>query len=79
MNYILRIVIHQDVWQRQLAQLLELCSHTPITEVLLMEQSHQILTCPFPLEKHRQMAQIYRKIADALTDAGIAYLSLIHI
>ncbi len=73
MNYILRIVIHQDVWQRQLAQLLELCSHTPITEVLLMEQSHQILTCPFPLEKHRQMAQIYRKIADALTDAGIAY------
>lgn len=73
MNYILRLVIHEDSWQRQTAQLLELCAHSPITEVMLMEESHQILTCPFPLEKHRRMAQIYQKIAQALSDAGIAY------
>lgn len=73
MNYILRTVIHEDSWQRQTAQLLELCAHTPVTEVLLMEESHQILSCPFPLEKHRRMAQIYQQIAQALAHAGIAY------
>lgn len=73
MNYILRTVIHEDSWQRQTVQLLELCARTPITEVLLMEESHQILTCPLPLEKHRRMARIYENIAQALAHAGIAY------
>ena len=73
MNYILRVVIHEDAWQRQTAQILDLCARTPIREVMLMEQSHQILTCPFPLEKHRRMAQIYRQMADAFSRAGITF------
>ena len=73
MNYILRVVIHEDAWQRQTDQILELCARTPIREVMLMEQSHQILTCPFPLEKHRRMAQIYRQMADAFSRAGITF------
>ena len=73
MNYILRVVIHEDAWQRQLSQILELCACSPIREVMLMEQSHQILTCPFPMEKHRRMVQIYRQMASSFSAAGIAF------
>ena len=58
MNYILRVVIHEDAWQRQTDQILELCARTPIREVMLMEQSHQILTCPFPPEQCARMVMI---------------------
>lgn len=48
MEYILRVAVHEDAWRRQLGELLELCARTPIREVMLMEESHQLLTSPFP-------------------------------
>ena len=35
MEYILRVAVHEDAWQRQLGELLELCARTPIREVML--------------------------------------------
>ncbi|MDO5399425.1 MAG: hypothetical protein Q4F17_00400 [Eubacteriales bacterium] len=71
MEYILRVAVHEDAWQRQLRELLALCRSTPVTEVMLMEQSHQLLTSPFPMEKHRRMAAIYEKMSQAFLQAGI--------
>ena len=56
MEYILRVAVHEDAWRRQLGELLELCARTPIREVMLMEESHQILTSPFPREKHELLS-----------------------
>ena len=71
MEYILRVAVHEDAWQRQLQELAALCARTPIREVMLMEQSHQILTCPFPQEKHERMAAIYARMVPALAAAGV--------
>ncbi len=73
MRFILRCVIHETQWRRQLAQLLPFCRDACIQEVMLMEQSHQLLTVPFPLEKHRCMASIYAEIGKALRAEGIEY------
>ena len=60
MSYILRAVIHEDRWETQLKDIIWLCKKVGIDEVLLKEQCHQILMSPFPLEKHKRMAQIYK-------------------
>lgn len=73
MNYILRIAVHEDAWKRQLNELLEVCKHTPIQEVMLMEESHKILTAPFPREKHQRMAAIYANMAEAFRSAGVRF------
>lgn len=73
MEYILRIAVHEDAWQRQLREILDLCRSAPITEVMLMEESHQIMTSPFPMEKHRRMAAVYAQMSEALLQAGIRY------
>lgn len=73
MEYILRVAVHEDAWQRQLGELLELCARTPIREVMLMEESHQILTSPFPRKKHERMAAVYARMAEAFAAAGVRY------
>ena len=69
MEYILRVAVHEDAWRRQLGELLELCARTPIREVMLMEESHQLLTSPFPREKHERMAAVYARMAEAFTSS----------
>ena len=73
MEYILRVAVHEDAWQRQLGELLELCARTPIREVMLMEESHQILTSPFPRKKHERMAAVYACMAEAFAAAGVRH------
>lgn len=73
MRTILRQTIHEQFWQRQVQEIVELCRKTGIEEVMLMEQSHQIVMVPFPIEKHRKMAEIYQKMADIFTQNGIEY------
>ena len=73
MNYILRAVIHEDQWERQLEDIVWVCHEAGIEEVYLKEQCHQILMSPFPLEKHRRMAEIYGKMAERLKEEKITY------
>ena len=73
MEYILRVAVHEDAWRRQLGELLELCARTPIREVMLMEESHQLLTSPFPREKHERMAAVYACMAEAFAAAGVRH------
>ena len=73
MRYILRCVVHEPFWQRQLDDLVSVCHAGGIEEVLLMEQSHQIIMSPYPLEKHRRMAGIYSYMAEKLRAEGIGY------
>ena len=46
MTYILRAAVHEDQWERQLADILSLSQKAGIGEVMLMEQSHQIMMAP---------------------------------
>lgn len=73
MRNILRVVIHEAIWKRQLQELLELCEQAPIQEVLLMEQSHQLLTSPFPIDKHLRMAKIFAYIGQELRLHGVEF------
>ncbi|WP_320931257.1 hypothetical protein [Hungatella sp.] len=73
MNYILRAVIHEDQWKRQLDDIVWVCHEAGIEEVYLKEQCHQILMSPFPMEKHRRMAEIYGKMAERLREERITY------
>ena len=73
MRYILRCVIHAGCWERQLADIISVCHKARIEEVMLMEQSHQILMSPYPLHIHHKMADIYSIIADKLRKEGIEY------
>lgn len=73
MNYILRAVIHEDQWERQLDDIIWVCHEAGIEEVYLKEQCHQILMSPFPMEKHRRMAEIYGKMAERLREERITY------
>lgn len=73
MRYWLRRVIFEDNWERQTEELAALCKRAEIDGVLLMEQSHLILTAPYPLTKHRRMAAIYRKMGETLRAAGIRF------
>lgn len=73
MKYWLRRVIFEDIWEQQLEELISLCKRARIDGVLLMEQSHMALMSPYPMEKHRRMAEIYKKIGSALKTAGIRY------
>lgn len=73
MHYILRQVVRPHRWRAQLADVIELCRTSGIDEVMLMEQSHQVLTVPFPLATHRQMAGIYQDYALRLRANGIGY------
>ena len=73
MPYLLRRVILEDRWETQLAELLAFCPRAGISEVLLMEQSHQLLMAPYPLDKHRRLAAIYRQMAEQLRAAGIVF------
>lgn len=73
MKYILRRVIWADRWQKQLDELVDLCRRVPIEEVLLMEQSHQVLMVPYTLDVHRCFADIYVQMADTLRDNGIRF------
>ena len=72
-KYLVRRVIFEDRWQAQLADLIALCGRVPIEEVLLLEQSHQMLMAPWPLEKHRRMAEVYRHMAVELHRHGIGF------
>lgn len=73
MHLILRQTIHEAFWQRQLNEIIELCHKAKIQEVMLMEQSHQIVMVPFPLEKHHRMAKIYTVFAKKLREKGIEF------
>ena len=71
MKYWLRKVIFEDRWQEQLEELIGLCGRAQIDGVLLMEESHLLLMSPWPLEKHRRMAGIYRRMGERLKQEGI--------
>lgn len=73
MKYILRIAVHEDSWKRQLSEIVEVCHNTPIGEIMLMEQSHKILTSPFPEEKHLRMVEIYRRMAETFRQEGVEF------
>lgn len=73
MNYWLRRVIFEDLWERQTEELVQLCGRAEIDGVLLMEQSHMALMSPYPLAKHEKMAVIYGQIGKRLKEAGIHY------
>jgi hypothetical protein len=73
MKFILRQTIHEFTWERQLSEIIALCKASGIDEVMLMEQSHQIVMVPYPLEKHRRMTTIYQHIAKVLKKEGIDY------
>lgn len=73
MRYILRQTIHASSWKRQLEEILELVKQVPIEEVMLMEQSHQIVMVPYTIEKHREMITIYQQMADTLKAHHIDY------
>lgn len=73
MYLILRQTIHEAHWERQLAEIIDVCKAHGINEVMLMEQSHQIVMVPFPLKKHERMARIYHEIASTLRKNGIEY------
>lgn len=73
MRYILRHVVLSERWQTQLADLLALCDRAEIDEVMLMEQSHQVVTVPYRLEKHRAMAAIYDEYRRRLAERGIGF------
>lgn len=71
MSYLLRRVIFEDRWESQLYELIDFHKASGVCEVLFMEQSHQMLMVPYPLEKHRRMAEIFAKMASVLRDNGI--------
>lgn len=73
MEYILRIAVHESEWRRQLQEAIGICQKTPIREVMLMEESHQIMTSAFPMEKHSRMVEIYRIMAQEFRSAGIRF------
>ena len=73
MRYILRQTILESKWERQTEEILTLAKKVPIEEIMFMEQSHQIVMVPYPLEKHRKMAMIYAIMGQRLREAGIDY------
>lgn len=73
MRYILRQTILETKWERQIEEILILAKRVPIEEIMFMEQSHQIVMVPYPLEKHRKMAKIYAIMGQRLREAGIDY------
>jgi len=73
MRYILRQTILESTWERQIKEIIELSRRVPIEEVMFMEQSHQIMMVPYPLSKHKVMAEIYMKMAEQLNKFGIDY------
>ena len=73
MKYWLRKVIFEDRWQEQLEELIGLCGRAQIDGVLLMEESHLLLMSPWPLERHRRMAGIYRRMGERLKQEGIRF------
>ena len=73
MKYWLRKVIFEDRWQGQLEEVIGLCGRAQIDGVLLMEESHLLLMSPWPLEKHRRMAGIYRRMGERLKQEGIRF------
>lgn len=73
MRYIIRCAVHEPYWERQLEDLVSICHSAGIEEVLLMEQCHQIIMSPYPLEKHRRMADIYSHMAERLRGEDIEY------
>ncbi len=73
MSYILRIAIHEKSWERQLSEIIQLCKDVNIEEVYLMEQCHQVIMSPYPISKHKRMANIYKKMKVELERNGIIY------
>lgn len=73
MSYTLRVVIHEEQWERQLEDIVWICHTANIEEVYLKEQCHQILMSPYPLEKHKRMVVVYKKIAERLEKEGILF------
>lgn len=73
MRYMLRSVILEKTWERQLQDIVRLCKETGIGEVLLKEVSSHIMPVPEPLTKHHRMASIYRRMAQSLRANGIEY------
>jgi hypothetical protein len=73
MRYILRQTIHASAWQRQLKEIIELAKRVPIEEIMLMEQSHQIVMVPYTLEKHQEMAAIYAEMGKVFKENGLDY------
>lgn len=64
-------MIFEDRWEAQLAELIEFHQDSGVAEVLFLEQSHQMLASPWPLDKHRRMAAIYAKMASVLRKHGV--------
>ncbi len=73
MRYILRQTILESKWECQIEEILTLAKKVPIEEIMFMEQSHQIVMVPYPLEKHQRMAEIYAIMGQRLREAGIDY------
>lgn len=73
MKYILRAVIHENEWQRQVEDIISLCHSAKIESVLLMEESHQISMSPYILERHIRMGKIYSQIGKRLREENIGY------
>ncbi len=73
MEYILRAVIHENIWKKQVKEIIEFCKFANIDEVYLKEQCHQILMSPFVIEKHKEMGKIYCEIARELKQNNITH------
>ncbi len=64
MSYMLRAVILEQTWERQLQSIIRLCKEANIEEVLLKEVSSHLLPIPVQLDKHQRMANIYKQMAE---------------
>ncbi len=73
MRYILRVVVHENQWERQMQDVIRFCHYAHIEEVFVKEQCHQILMSPVPMEKHRRMSRIYKQFAKGLREKGIIF------
>ncbi|MCQ6559566.1 hypothetical protein NNL21_12765 [Paenibacillus mendelii] len=69
----LRAVILEQTWERQLQDIIKLCKEANIEEVALKELSSHIIPVPFLLDRHRTMANIYSKMAKSLREEKIEF------
>lgn len=73
MSYMLRTVILEQTWERQLQDIIRLCKTANIEEVLLKELSSHIIPVPFLIDKHYKMAKIYSQMAKAFHEENIVF------
>ncbi|NJD04516.1 MAG: hypothetical protein FIA99_18420 [Ruminiclostridium sp.] len=73
MGYMLKVVVFEDRWQKNMVEIIDLCKKADIKEIFIMEQYHEILLTPYTVDKHRAMADICRKMAEEFRNEGIVF------